>query len=70
MTPRRPHAQVHLPYLGPDDALTLVGILERVIDAVWRTHGDAMADLLALQAVRDPCRDVVECGNLDPDPDF
>ena len=49
MTPRRPHAQIHLPPLSADYALTLVGIFERAIEAVWRAHGDAMAQLRTLR---------------------
>jgi hypothetical protein len=44
-----PHARIHLPPLSADYALTLVAILERAIRAVWRAHGDRMAELLALR---------------------
>jgi hypothetical protein len=44
--PRRRHAQIHLPPLQPDEAVLLVNFLERAITAVWRAHGDAMADFL------------------------
>lgn len=44
---RPPHAQLHLPPLTAHDALALVSILERAIAAVWRAHGDSMADLQA-----------------------
>ena len=43
---RRRHAQIHLPPLDPDQAVVLVNILEKAIEAVWRAHGDAMADYL------------------------
>jgi hypothetical protein len=42
---RSPRAQIHLPPLDAGYALTLVGILERAIDAIWRAHGPAMAEL-------------------------
>ena len=42
-----PHAQIHLPPLTADEALLLANLLDRAIAALWRTHGDAMADLLA-----------------------
>lgn len=44
---RRRHAQLHLPALSAEQALLLVTILERVIRAIYRAHGDAMADLCA-----------------------
>jgi hypothetical protein len=43
----RPHAQIHLPPLTSQEALLLCNLLDRAISALWRTHGDAMADLLA-----------------------
>lgn len=66
MTPRRPHAQIHLPPLSADYALTLVGIFERAIEAVWRAHGDAMAQLRTQREdhrTTDP--EFVDCGNPD-----
>jgi hypothetical protein len=44
--PARRHAQIHLPPLDADYALTLVHIFERAIEALWRAHGDRMALLL------------------------
>ena len=41
------HAQIHLPPLTAQEALLLCNLLDRAIAALWRTHGDAMADLLA-----------------------
>lgn len=41
-----PHAQIHLPPLTADEALLIANLLDRAIAALWRTHGDAMADLL------------------------
>ena len=48
------HAQCHLPPLDPHEALLLVNILERAIHAIWRTHGDQMADRLAAQGIETP----------------
>ena len=48
MRPR--HAQIHLPPLDAGYALTLVGIFERAIDAIWRAHGHTMSELQALRA--------------------
>lgn len=45
--PGGPHAQIHLPPLSAQEALLLANLLDRAIAALWRTHGDAMADLLA-----------------------
>jgi len=59
MKPRRRrsrHAQIHLPPLDAGYALTLAGIFERAIAALWRAHGDRMAELLSLRdaAMRAP----------------
>jgi hypothetical protein len=43
------HAQIHLPPLSADYALTLVGIFERAIEAVWRAHGEAMGRICELR---------------------
>jgi len=51
---RRPHAQIHLPPLGPHDALALVNVLERAIAAVWHAHGNQMADLLTARDMAAP----------------
>ncbi len=42
-----PHAQIHLPPLTAEEALLVANLLDRAIAALWRIHGDAMADLLA-----------------------
>jgi hypothetical protein len=52
--PPPPHAQIHLPPLDTSSALTLVDVFERAIAAVWRAHGDAMADLQAARGVETP----------------
>ena len=52
MKPRRPpsrNAQIHLPPLSADYALTLVDIFERAITAIWRAHGDNMSNLRVLR---------------------
>ncbi len=43
------HPQIHLPPLDAGFALALVDIFERAIVAIWRAHGDRMADLLELR---------------------
>lgn len=42
-------AQIHLPPLGAGYALTLVAIFEQAIAAIWRAHGESMAQLLELR---------------------
>jgi hypothetical protein len=66
MRPR--HAQIHLPPLDAGYALTLVGIFERAIDAIWRAHGHSMSELQALraQAARPP-RPIPRPSEPDPD---
>ena len=51
----RPHAQLHLPALTAEQARLLVNILERAIHAIYRAHGDAMADLCAALIDPPPC---------------
>ena len=36
--------QIYLPPLDPEQAWTVVIVLERIINTIWRTYGDAMAD--------------------------
>lgn len=43
----RLHAQVHLPPLSGAEALLLCNLMDRAITALWRTHGDAMAEVLS-----------------------
>ena len=47
--PPRRHAQIHLPPLDAGYALTLAGIFERAIAALWRAHGGHMAELLTMR---------------------
>lgn len=49
-----PHAQLHLPPLTAQEALLLSNLLDRAIAALWRAHGDAMAELLACLDRPDP----------------
>lgn len=44
--PDRNHAQLHLPPLNPDEAVLLASIFSRLESAIWRAHGNAMADFL------------------------
>ena len=46
-TSRPPHAQIHLPRMDSRDALLVIDILERATAAIWRAHGDTIADYLA-----------------------
>ncbi len=75
MKPRRRtrrHAQIHLPPLDAGYALTLADIFERAIAAIWRAHGDRMAELLQLRAaaMRAPKPKPVDNGaGLDVDDD-
>lgn len=55
---RRRHAQAHLPPLEGDDALRFVGLLQRIIDAVWRAHGLEMTERLMDRSEH--------CPNTDP----
>ena len=71
MNPRRPHAQIHLPPLSADYAITLVDIFERAITAIWNAHGDAMSSLIALRGDQAIPRHIVPSGDPNaPDSDF
>ena len=68
MTPRRRplrHPQIHLPPLSAGYALTLVDVFERAIAAIWRAHGNRMAELLEMRraAARPRNDEYVEDGN-------
>ena len=45
MRPRIARAQIHLPPLTTEQAWLLVKVLECAASAIWRAHGDAMADV-------------------------
>jgi hypothetical protein len=65
-----PHAQIHLPPLSANQALRLVAMLEHAISAIWRAHGDAMAEELTLLGVPTPHPpDPVSGGTPDADLD-
>lgn len=64
--PRRRRAQIHLPPLTAEEALQIVALLDRAIAAIWRAHGDAMADHQAMRGIETPPpRDAVPDGNPD-----
>ncbi|MFH0798700.1 MAG: hypothetical protein V2A66_00805 [Pseudomonadota bacterium] len=68
---QQPHAQIHLPTLDAPEALLLVEILERAVQAIWRTHGPSMADHLAASGVDTPKpEDAVWSGDHDALDDF
>lgn len=74
-TPRG--ARIHLPPMSAQNALLVTDVVERILRALWRAHGDAIADYLGRV---DPDRmiawqspdDVVtrKPDPDDPDPDF
>ena len=37
-------ARLHLPHMTADEALTVVALLEKAVEAIRRAHGDEMAD--------------------------
>ena len=41
---RQPGAEVRLKSLTAEEAWAVAAILEDLLDAIWRTHGPAMAD--------------------------
>lgn len=64
---RLPHAQIHLPPLDAGYALTLVDIFERAIAAIWRAHGDRMAELLEMRgATADESAETESVDDRDP----
>ena len=70
-TPR--HAQIHLPPMDAERAYFVVKILDRIVEAIWRAHGDAIADFQGrVFPDEPPPSDAVELrDNLaDDDPDF
>ena len=69
---KRRHPQLHLPPLDAECALTVVAILERAIAAIWRAHGDRMAEVLRTAGTAHPPAEFVDDGNPDAphDTDF
>jgi hypothetical protein len=45
MTPKPPRARLLLPPLDGRTAITVVRVLENVIDAIWVTHRDAINEV-------------------------
>jgi len=43
-TRRGPHVTIRLPALTPQEAWAIAALLERLQRAIWRVHGDALAD--------------------------
>ena len=64
--PRR-HPQIHLPPLDAGYALTFVDIFERAITAIWRAHGDRMAELLEQRAAPSRAKEPEYVDDGDPD---
>lgn len=48
------YARLHMPYMTADEALAVVALLEKAVEAIWRAHGDAMAERLAASGVETP----------------
>jgi hypothetical protein len=68
---RPPHAQIHLPSLTGEQAYFLVAVLERALAAIWRAHGDDIADFQGRVFPDAPpppdAVDVIDNRNLDDD---
>jgi len=62
----RPHAQLHLPALTAEQALLVVHVLERAIEALYRAHGEAMVELTATRIDR-PAPLTLRCTGTLPD---
>ena len=45
---RNRHVQLHLPTLSGQEACRLVHVLERMIRAIWKTHGEEMGEVIDL----------------------
>lgn len=45
MTSRRQHVAIRLPPLDPTSALSIINVLDAVIDALWRAHRDGIIEL-------------------------
>jgi len=52
---------VCLPPLDAYDALLVADVLERIIAALWRAHGDHMADILARRGIETPMPNDAAC---------
>ena len=60
-------ARITLPPLTSEQALAVVDLLEHAIAAIWRTHGEAMADHLAMLGVDTPAQPDAIVTNQVPD---
>jgi hypothetical protein len=68
---RRRHARLHLPPLSGRDALAVVGVLQRVIAAIERAHGDEMRALREMRRAEARARRRgITIYNLDADPNI
>lgn len=66
-------SQIYLPPLDPEQAWTAVILLDRIINSIWRAHGDAMADYQGRvwpDLPPPPDAESREPHPSDPDPDF
>lgn len=76
MTCQKPRISLTLPPLDAYDALVIAGALDSLIEALWRIHGDHMADILARRGIDTPApKDAVystdpNSPNTDSDIDF
>lgn len=48
------HARLHMPSMTAEEALAVVALLEKAVEAIWRAHGNAMADRLASAGIETP----------------
>ena len=68
---RRSHAHIHLPSLTGEQAYLLAGLLERAVSAIWRAHGEDMADFQGRAFPDAPppsdAVDVIDNGKADED---
>lgn len=42
----RRRVRITLPHISGSEALLVVEVLDRLVRAIWRSHGDAMADAI------------------------
>jgi len=54
MNNHKPRARIALPPLDAYDALIVADVLESIVSALWYTHGDHMADILARTDLDNP----------------
>ena len=56
--PKRPYTQIHLPALTAEEALLLANIFDQASDAIWKAHGEAMAEFLGFDRPDDDEDDI------------